>query len=242
VSDEQAEPLAPADPDVIRRRLIVVVGVLGVMLLVLGAVLLVGGGGGSDGSAASDTVAAYETTTTEAETTTTEEAVATTERTTTTAEVTTTTERATTTAAPPTTEPQEPVADDAPPPRDAGSQLPAPVGTGSSAAWWSPGDSQYDVSTLWMFDPLSEARPYGWQQGYIPTGVSVTAGSRFSFVYSGGTESITLSYPSGTVQTLAIVDYDPDNDSLQVVWDGSVQNWYGCSSGQMPALALAACR
>lgn len=166
--------------------------------------------------------------------------------TTTTTTVTTTTTAATTSpstttaAAPPATSTTTlPPTTTTSPPVEQGK---GPVGATSVGVWWSPGADQFSASNLWVFDPVTEAVPYGTRTGYQPAGVGPPVATQFAFTYQGGGGDHVLSYPSGTVQNLSVTGYNAASDTLSVVWEGYSETWYGCSSGQMPALALAACR
>jgi hypothetical protein len=120
---------------------------------------------------------------------------------------------------------------------------PGPLGTTSVGTWWSPPADQYSAASLWVFDPVREAIPYGFRKDYQPTGSITHYEIQYSFVYTyNDLFDLNLSYPSGTVQDLSILDYDSQLDTLQVNWEGYIQTWYGCSSGQLPPAALAACR
>ena len=127
-------------------------------------------------------------------------------------------------------------------PDSSGSSPPAPLGAEAVGTWWQQGVDQYTPSNLWHFDPVTEAVPYGWRKGYQPTGTVTPYGQQFSFTYSQDENNLDLSFPSGTRQVLTLLDYDPDQDVLTVNYEGYVQEWVGCRSGQMPALAAAACR
>ncbi|MFD6892326.1 hypothetical protein [Streptomyces sp. NPDC059957] len=119
----------------------------------------------------------------------------------------------------------------------------APLGTTASGTWWSPGADQFSASSLWFFDPVNEAVPYGWRKDYQPAGTITPHEKQLSFTYDGsGSTQLVLKYPTGTRQSLRLLGYSSDSDVLQVDWEGHVQFWYGCTSGNMPAAAQAACR
>jgi hypothetical protein len=130
----------------------------------------------------------------------------------------------------------------------AGPAGPAPLGVTSLGTWWQQGapignTGFEDTSTLWVFDPVGQATPYGWHKGYVPTGSgSAQFSQQFAFVYSQNGSQLQLAYPSGAQQTLDLVSYDATQDILTVNWTGVQQQWAGCRSGRMPPLALAACR
>lgn len=126
--------------------------------------------------------------------------------------------------------------------RASASSGPAPVGMSRKGAWWSPPADSFSAGNIWFFDPVTEARPFGWRRGYQPAGNVPAAQQQFSFVYSQAGVNLALSYPSGTRQSLSIVSYDQSNDALRVKWAGSTENWLGCRSGRMPPAAQAACR
>lgn len=78
---------------------------------------------------------------------------------------------------------------------------------------------------LWFFDPLNEARPYGWRRSYQPSGTVTPTQTQFSFVYTRTANGLALSYPSGTRQALTLIGYDADGDVLRVNWEGYEQYW-----------------
>lgn len=119
---------------------------------------------------------------------------------------------------------------------------PAPIGASATGTWWKPSEDEFSASSVWFFDPINEAIPYGWRKDYQPTGSVIPFEKQFSFTYAQRQYQLLLSYPTGTRQTLTLRDYDERSDVLEVDWDGHIQTWYGCSSGKMPPAAQAACR
>jgi hypothetical protein len=119
---------------------------------------------------------------------------------------------------------------------------PAPVGTSSTGTWWSPPANNFSPGNLWFFDPVREARPYGWRKGYQPSGTVPANETQYSFVYTSSGNTRLLSFPTGSRQTVAIIDYNAQADVLHINWEGQEEYWVGCHSGRMPALAQAACR
>jgi hypothetical protein len=89
---------------------------------------------------------------------------------------------------------------------------------------------------------VNEAIPYGWRRDYQPTGTITPFSRDFDFVYTQSGAGFGLSFPTGTRQSLTVLRYDASSDTMLVNWEGYTQVWVGCRSGQMPALALAACR
>lgn len=118
----------------------------------------------------------------------------------------------------------------------------APVGVTASGTWWQAPQDQFSPGNLWFFDPVGEARPYGYRSGYQPTGTITPYSQQFAFTYAQNGDQLALSFPTGTRQSISVVGYDAGNDVLTVVYEGYRQRWVGCRSDLMPAVALAACR
>ncbi|MBI2706397.1 MAG: hypothetical protein HYX32_14085 [Actinobacteria bacterium] len=117
------------------------------------------------------------------------------------------------------------------------------MGASRTGTWWYPPPDKFSAGNVWFFDSVGEKLPYGWRQGYQPAGALPPSQIQFSFTYTtSGSGSIALSFPSGTRQTVTLLGYDESTDVLRVNWEGYEQVWYGCQSGQMAAVALAACR
>lgn len=88
---------------------------------------------------------------------------------------------------------------------------------------------------------MGESIPYGWRKDYQPSATVTPYEVQYSFTYTSAGSTVALSYPSGTQQELTVLGYDANTDVLSVDWEGYTQTWVGCDSGQMPAVALAAC-
>lgn len=117
----------------------------------------------------------------------------------------------------------------------------APFGITTKGVWWSQGADRFSPSNLWVFDPVGEALPNGYQVYYQPVGTITPVGQRFPFVYTQRAGTLSLSYPSGSEQTLVVQRYDPATDTLTVTWEGSTYQWAGCRSGRMPEQGLVLC-
>jgi hypothetical protein len=194
-------------------------GVLGSVVLMV----LLMAGCGSDSEAAGTITSVTTTTTTTADTTTTTTTSSSPESTTT----TTTTESTS-------------ISEEEP-----DSPGPAPVGTSRVGVWFAPPLDQFTPANTWYFDPVGEAIPSGYWYALNPTtgGYVVPARMDHPFVYEKNGDTIELTYPtSNRPHYVTLVDYDAEQDVLSVNWEGYVQQWVGCESGQMPAHAQALCR
>ena len=118
----------------------------------------------------------------------------------------------------------------------------APVGQTATGTWWSAPPDGFTAASLWFFDPVNEAIPYGWRRDYQPTGTITPFSRDFDFVYTQSGARFGLSFPTGTRQSLTVLRYDAASDTMLVNWEGYTQVWVGCRSGRMPPLAQAACR